>query len=199
MLIFFILYILNMEEVWKDIVGYEGLYQVSSFGNIKRLDSYVSFNGTLSLRKGRILLLNNNKGYLKCLLSKDGKVKSYQVHRIVATAFLPNPNNLPQVNHKDENPSNNFVWVNPDGSVDPERSNLEWCTAKYNVNYGTGPVRRRHKQSKGVYQIKDGQIINEFISTQEVQDKLGFYHSRIIKVCNGISKQAYGFQWKWVR
>lgn len=101
------------EEIWKDIEGYEGLYRVSNLGNVY---SYLS---------NKKLNPGNDKGYLKVNLSKNKKVKQFSVHRLVALAFLPNKNNYPCVNHKDENPSNNNV------------DNLEWCTYKYNNNYGT--------------------------------------------------------------
>lgn len=129
-----------MEEIWKDIVGYEGFYQVSNLGRVKSLDRYIEVTnkrGTLYRRpiKGRLLSLNNvNDDYISVTLTKDSIGISYSVHRLVAQAFIPNPDNLPQVNHKDENPSNNCV------------DNLEWCTAKYNSNYGT----RREKLSKSL-------------------------------------------------
>lgn len=103
-----------MEEIWKEVKGYEGLYEVSNLGNVK------------SLRKGTIMKPSKNQMYLQTILTdKDGKHKLFLVHRLVAEAFLPNPNNYPQVNHKDENGSNNIVF------------NLEWCDSKYNNNYGT--------------------------------------------------------------
>ena len=112
-----------MKEIWKDIPEYEGLYQVSNLGNVRSLN----YN-----RTGEIKLLKqgNVNGYKVVILYKDGKKKNYLVHRLVAIAFLPNPNNLPIINHKDENPSNNNV------------NNLEWCTQAYNTNYGEGIKRR---------------------------------------------------------
>ena len=110
-----------MTEIFKDIPGYEGLYQVSNLGNVKSLN----YRQT---GKEQILRLHpkiKNKGYFKVRLFKNGIVKSYFVHRLVAEAFIPNQNNYPIINHKDENPSNNSV------------SNLEWCTYSYNINYGT--------------------------------------------------------------
>ena len=116
-----------IEEIWKPVVGYEGLYEVSSLGIVRSLDRYDSRN---CFRKGRILKLNDNgRGYLDVQLCSNGKVKHHLVHRLVAEAFIPNPYNLPQVNHRDENPSNDNV------------DNLEWCDAKYNINYGTGLTR----------------------------------------------------------
>ena len=103
---------------WKDIPGYEGLYQVSNLGEIKSLN----YRNT---GKEKIIKPRKNKGgYLRVVLCKNGKQKDFLVHRLVAVAFIPNHNNYNQVNHKDENPSNNNV------------NNLEWCTSKYNSNYG---------------------------------------------------------------
>lgn len=126
------------EEIWKPVVGYEGLYEVSSYGRVRSLDRYDSRNRFL---KGRILRLNDDgKGYLRVQLSSNGKAKMYSVHRMVAVAFLPNPDNLPEVNHRDENPSNDNV------------DNLEWCDGKYNVNYGTRNDRIRDTRLKnGTY------------------------------------------------
>ena len=107
-----------MIEEWRPIVGFEGLYEVSNTGQVRNC------RGKL-LRPG----LNHN-GYLKCVLCKKGKTKTIYIHRLVAQAFLSNPDNLPQVNHKDEDKTNNSV------------DNLEWCGAKYNVNYGCAQDKR---------------------------------------------------------
>lgn len=107
-----------MEEIWKDIKGYEGKYQVSNLGRIKVLNYKRS-------GQEHIMATKNNKGYCEIRLAKDGKRKDFIVHRLVAQAFIPNPNNLPQVNHIDENKTNNCV------------NNLEWCTQAYNNSYGT--------------------------------------------------------------
>ena len=115
-----------MIEIWKDIEGYEGLYEVSSYGRVRSLGQFVNHNfGGYAYRKGRILKPGlGSRGYLSVTLSKNGIQKQYTVHRLVAQAFIENPDNLPQVNHKDEDRTNNNV------------TNLEWCDAKYNVNYG---------------------------------------------------------------
>lgn len=109
-----------MEE-WRDIKGYEGIYQVSNLGRVKSL-------GNGKKRKEKILKQQKTgrwKNYYKVILFKNGIPKTKKIHRLVAEAFIPNPNNYPCVNHKDENPSNNFV------------ENLEWCSYEYNNNYGT--------------------------------------------------------------
>jgi hypothetical protein len=109
-------------ELWKDIKGYEGMYQVSNYGNVRSLDRYDSIG---RFKTGTILSEGDNgNGYKNVQLYKDGQGRMYYVHRLVAEAFIPNPDNLPQVNHMDEDKSNNCV------------TNLEWCTNEYNSNYG---------------------------------------------------------------
>lgn len=117
-----------MQEIWKDIPNFENLYQVSNLGNVKSLEKYVNSaikNNSKVKRKEQILKQYSKRGYLQVSLIKNHKRYYFNVHRLVAITFLPNPDNLPQVNHKDENTMNNNV------------DNLEWCTAKYNCNYGT--------------------------------------------------------------
>lgn len=113
-----------INEEWRYINGYPN-YMVSSLGNIKNIKS------------GKILKLRKEKKYYQACLCNNGKTKYVYNHRLVAEAFIPNPDNLPQVNHKDENPCNNSVYINEDGTVNLEKSNLEWCTQEYNLNYGT--------------------------------------------------------------
>lgn len=120
----------QIEEVWRDVVGFEGVYQVSNTGIVRRI--YPNRTKTLKQCKagGR-----TNKEYLYVNMSANGKYRSSSVHRLVAEAFIPNPEGLPQVNHKDEDKSNNCA------------ENLEWCTASYNNRYGT-------KISRGVDAMK---------------------------------------------
>lgn len=136
-----------MEEIWKDIVGYEGFYQVSNLGRVRSLDRYIEVTnkrGTLYRRpiKGKLLSLNStDDDYISVALTKDNITIFPSIHRLVAQAFIPNPDNLPMVNHKDESRTNNCV------------DNLEWCTAKYNSNYGM----RRERISKSL----SGRILSD--------------------------------------
>lgn len=178
---------------WKDIEGYEGLYQVSDEGQVISLviDSH---------RRGRILKpMKTHKGYLNVdLVDKDGVKKSFRIHRLVAQAFLPNPLNLPQVNHKNEDKTDNRV------------ENLEWCDQSYNINYGTRNERASNKnrekqlndknRSKPVLQYSlDGTFIQEFPSTHEVKRQLGYNRGHISECCRGNTRlRTYkGFIWKF--
>lgn len=135
-----------MEEIYRDIPGYEGMYQCSNLGNIKALRrEYIAGNGSHHWTEEKIMKQTlNGSGYLQVQLHNNGKIKTYIVHRIIAEVFLPNPDKLPQVNHKSEKKTENFVYVNYDGTVDYGKSNLEWCDNKYNCNYGT--FKEKHKQ-----------------------------------------------------
>ena len=129
------------EEIWRPVVGYEGLYEVSSYGRVRSMDRYVKCDyERYRLHKGKVLSPGKDKdGYLFVVLSCNGKHKTIAVHRLVAQTFIPNPDDLPQVNHRDENPSNDNV------------DNLEWCDAKYNMNYGTRNIRIRETAIKNGY------------------------------------------------
>ena len=141
---------MEQNEIWKDIEGYEGLYQVSNLGRVKSLERIDRHN---HLVKERILKPKiEPNGYFRVDLCKEGKVKTLSVHRLVAQTFIPNPEGLPQINHKNENKALNVVFLRDDGSVDECRSNLEWCDRKYNCNYGTRNERQVQTGiSKGLY------------------------------------------------
>lgn len=124
-----------MEE-WKDIKGYEGLYQISDNGNVRSLDRIVHTVNKY-LQKGTILKTIDNGRYLFVTLRKEGRKEIKYIHRMVAEAFVPNPLSLNEVNHKDENKHNNNA------------SNLEWCTHIYNMNYGTRNERISAKRKAG--------------------------------------------------
>ena len=173
-------------EIYKDIEGYEGLYKISNQGRVLSLG-----NGNSNNSKERILKpLKHKNGYLKVILSKQGKIKNYLIHRLVCEAFLPNPNNLSEINHRDEDKTNNFI------------QNLEWCTREYNSNYGTRTERTRllntnhPNTSKKVMCVETGLI---YPSTNEVQRQTGFSKSSISMCCNGKQKTCSGFHWKYVQ
>ena len=164
-------------EVWKDIDEYEGLYQVSNLGRVK----------SLKRCNDKIMSLRRDKdGYILVNLWKNHERKTFKVHRLVSQTFITNPQNLPQVNHKDEDKTNNRV------------ENLEWCDSKYNNNYGTHIQRSAEKQSKPVLQLtKDGEFIREWKSASDVERNLGYSQGNITKCCLGKYKSAYGYVWKY--
>ncbi len=169
-------------EIWKDVPEYEGKYQVSNMGNVKSLN-YKKTGKTRVLKQGK-----DKDGYPYVNLSKDGKTEFKKVHRLVAEAFIPNPLNLPQVNHKSECPMLNFSCC------------LEWCTAKYNSNYGTRTRRSADSQSKPIDQLdKDGQFIRRWKSAKEAGQQTGVQISHITKCAKG--KQHYntagGYKWRY--
>ena len=168
-----------MEE-WRDIKGFEGKYMVSNLGRVKSLN----YRRT---GKEKILKAYPNKddyGYLKVSLYKDGKVRYPLVHVLVATAFLENPDNLPEVNHKDENSKNNCV------------ENLEYCSRLYNVNYGTRNKKVAEKISKPVFSVdKESGLIMWWQSAKEAERCTGIAHSHITACCRGERKSAGGHIW----
>ncbi len=116
----------------------------------------------------------------------------------MAEAFLPNPNNLPCVNHKDENPMNNYIHINPDGSVNPELSNLEWCSYEYNSNYGTSIQRTREKKFKPIFQYTlTGEFVNEWDSCYTAAKVLGINGQSLRACCRGERKTSHGYIWKY--
>ena len=159
-----------MEEEWKVIKGYPN-YMVSNKGNVK------SLNYRHTGREKMLKLSVNNKGYLIVKLYKNRKLKNLRVNRLVAEAFISNPNNYQQVNHKNEIKDDNRV------------ENLEWCDAKYNNNFG--------KCSKPVLQIDKttNKLIAEYPSLREVERQLGISH--ISECCLGKRNTAGGFKWKF--
>lgn len=174
-------------EKWKSVAGYEGFYEVSDKGRVRSLDRFArnSRNGDLTrFVKGKIKKQTECCGYLCVTLNRDGKWKAASVHRLVAVAFLDNPLNLPQVNHKDENKKNNRV------------ENLEWCTCEYNVNYGTRTERMAKTQSRAVIASKDGRDCKRYPSLASTKAD-GMNPSNIKYACDGRFSTMYGFTWRW--
>lgn len=183
-------------EIWKDIEGYEG-YQVSNLGRVKSIDREISTSSGKRLIKGTIRKTTlTNGGYEKVVLYKGKKRKTTLVHRLVAMAFLDNPNNYPQVNHKDENKVNNTVFVNGDGSINLNKSNLEWCTNEYNHNYGTAVQRIAEKNYKKVHQYTlDGELVKVWESVSKAHKELNLRH--IDAVARGERNKCGGYIWKY--
>lgn len=151
-------------EIWKDIKGYEGLYSVSNKGNIK------------NLKTNKILAGGNSSGYRNITL----KGKTYMVHRLVALAFIDNPQNLPQVDHRDENKKNNDV------------SNLRWVSKSENTRHSI------YKQSLKIKQLdKDGNLIRIWPSVMQIERELGYNRCAIVNVCRGRQRSAYNFRWEY--
>lgn len=166
-----------IKEIWKPIEGYPD-YEVSNLGRIKSLN----YNRT---GKEKIMKLQSGKnGYQIIHLCKNGIHYNFKIHRLVALAFLPNPNNLPCINHINENKTDNRV------------ENLEWCTHKYNMNFGTILQRKSIKQSKPILQLNNyGELVKKWNGAREVQRKTIFNQGNISRCCKGNSKTAYGYKW----
>ena len=160
-----------MKEIWRDIKGYEGKYMVSNLGRVKSLNySNTGKEGILNAR-------DNGKGYLRVILWKDGKDKKYRINRLVAQAFIPNPDNLPEVNHKDEDKTNNRV------------DNLEWCSRQYNIEYSQG------KAVIGINKVSG--LIAEFPSASEASRQTGINSRNICACLKGRQKSTGGFYWHY--
>ena len=187
-----------MTEEWRTAVYdgeiYEELYKVSNLGRILSLN----YRNT-----GKPDLMNpgtDKDGYLQVDLCKNGKPKTCKVHRLIAETFLENPENKPYINHKiegDEGKKINMVIFNEDGSVDEERTTIEWCTYEENINYGTRTERMAKAQSKKVLQLTlSGDLIREWPSTAECE-RNGFNHSAVSACCRGERKTYKGFKWMY--
>ena len=192
-----------MNEIWRTSVYdgeiYEELYKVSNLGRILSLDYR---------RTGKAELMNPFEmpnGYFQVCLSKNGG-KWFSLHRVVAETFIPNPENKPQVNHKiegDKGKTINMVFFNDDGSINKEKTTIEWCDGKYNHNYGTinqriSKANTNGKCSKPVLQFTiDGEFVREWESTHECE-RNGFDHGNVSKCCRGKQKSAYGYKWHYV-
>ena len=178
-----------MNEIWKDIEGWEGLYQVSNMGRVKSLPRVLmDSKGRRHPVGEKILKPHDRKGYDSVTL-QDMRRETYSVHRLVALHFIPNPDNLPIVNHKDENPKNNRA------------DNLEFCTISYNTRYGTGIQRQVANTTypvKSVEQISiDGHHIAYFDSITEASKATGANKSVIVRCCKGKMATAGGYRWKY--
>ena len=184
-----------INEVWKPIRGWENLYEVSNMGRVRSVDRWVNHAYGKALKKGKIVKpWLNNKGYYKIGLCKGSVVKKVYVHRLIAEAFIPNPDNLPEVNHKDCNPKNNCV------------ENLEWCTRDYNCHYADAQAKQSAAKKGNINNwnstpvlmlTEHGIYLSDFPSMAEAERVTGIAASSICAYVNG--KANYlpgGFMWK---
>lgn len=170
-----------MKEIWKPIIGYEGLYEVSNFGNVKSLNwRNTGVEKCLYLKK-------HNKGYFQVELCKNKKRKMFLVHRIVAEAFLPNPLKKTQINHKDYNRQNNNV------------ENLEWCTVSENMRHSCSrrkarPIKRKEKICQFTL---DGKFLRLWESCISIKRETKYNQTSIFECCENKRKTAYGYLWRY--
>lgn len=165
-----------MTEEWMPVAGFEGLYEISNFGNVKSLCA--GRWGYTIMRKP----VPDKDGYLTVNLKKNGKYKSAKIHRLVAQAFLENPNDFPEVNHKDEDKTNNRV------------DNLEWCTRKYNQNYNGHP---KIYCKPVVKMTDDGEVVGQYDSVTAAEKANGIKKGCISAVLTGRRKRTGGFRWQY--
>lgn len=172
-----------MQEIWKDIKDYEGLYQVSNFGNVRSLYRIENYSKYKRKRNGKILRQNTTRAYNYVILCKNNKTKTFRTHRLVAETFLPNSNNYPVINHIDGNKQNNRI------------ENLEWCTYKYNIEeaYRLGLSKTKKINQ---YDLK-GNYIKTWNSIINASKTLKIDTSAITKCCRGKRNKAGGYKWKY--
>lgn len=171
-----------MVEIWKDIEGYEGFYQVSNLGRVKSLRGW---SGNKYIQREKILGQHkNDKGYLSVTLIKNREIGYRRVNRLVAKAFVPNPQNKEQVNHIDGNKENNIA------------DNLEWCTCKENINHAWKNGLATANKAVNQYDLNEN-FVKKWDSMMEIQREKGFFNSCICDCCKGKQKTAYGYIWKY--
>lgn len=179
-------------EIWKDVDGYGGFYEVSNLGRVRSKERITEIQPYCHIRrKPRILKAQFNGTYYRVVMSYNGKSRQVLIHRLVAETFIPNPKGLPTVNHKDENGKNNFV------------NNLEWCTMQYNLSYGTKGMRQSLFMTQSIgrpvtqYTLQ-GEPVASFRSIEEASKKTGVWHTAIREVCiHGKQKTAGGYVWRY--
>jgi hypothetical protein len=180
-------------EIWKDIKGYEGLYQVSNYGRIKsfpRKGTHINTEHILSINK-------DHKGYLMVTLTKKCKRKTYKVHRLVAEAFISNPNNLPQVDHIDDNKENikveNLQWI-----TNADNMKKAWKTGARSLEktYKRG---KENSRSKKIVQIDlNGNFIKQWYCIMDIERELGYNNKNICACCRKKRPTAYGYKWEYL-
>lgn len=174
-----------MAEIWKPVPGYEGYFEVSTYGRVKSLERYVDGRWKPYLKKEKILVPHDSgKGYLQVKFSADNKRSMPLIHRLVAKAFIPNPENLPQINHKDGNPRNNHV------------DNLEWCTASGNALHRCHVLNHvSGRPQRPVICLDTGKI---YKSSHEAAREMEIRQGSIFSVCQGKWQRAGGYRFAFV-
>jgi hypothetical protein len=175
-----------MEEIWRDIVGYEGRYQVSNYGRVRSLDFIEQYKklGKVNYRKKNGTIIKQeltNSGYYVVNLHKNGKLKRNLTHRLVAQMFVPNPLKKLQINHKNGN------------KLDNHSSNLEWATGSENIRHAqkTGLL----KNQKPIVQLKNGIVVAFYESIEDMHRKTGFTKKNVRNALNGKRGNSHGYQW----
>lgn len=172
-------------EIWKDIKDYEGLYQVSNLGNIKRVQRKRYDRNQLLEEKIIKVIFPKNKWYPYFSLCKNGVAKNHYLHRVLAIAFIPNPNNYPCINHIDGNKQNNNL------------NNLEWCSFSHN-NKEAHKLKLNRGTAKTTLQFdKQGNFIKEWFSTRQAEKQLNIANGNVSACCIGNKKSAGGYIWKY--
>lgn len=186
------------EEVWREKKDYPN-YMISNIGNVKRKEGYDSLG---HYRKEKILKPKISKdGYYEYALCKDGKVKYFRAHRLVAEVFIPNPDNKPCIDHINTIRTDNTVVLNEDGSVNYEKTNLRWCTSKENHNNPLTLINHSIASSIPIIQYtKDGYILKVWDNAKLAADTIGTFHQTISKCCKRRYgyKSAGGFTWRYL-
>ena len=190
-------------EIWKPVVGYEGLYECSNMGNVRSLN----YRRTNTIKNLSLSL--SKYGYFQVKLWKNCKGKVLAVHRLVAEAFVPNPNNKPEIDHINTIKTDNTVWFNEDGSINYDKTNLRWVTKKENMNNpltikDLSKIRIGNENAKSIYRAvlqytKDGKLIKEWASINSAARELKINKSGIWSCCNGRNRcKSYGgYVWRY--
>lgn len=177
-------------EIWKPVNGYEGLYEVSNSGKVRSL-RFRNIEG----RAGILREITLPSGYKYVNLHKDGVAKHHYLHRLVATAFIPNPNGLPEVNHRNENPGDNTL------------NNLEWCSSQYNKNYGNRAIKMAETKKDrftGENAVRRSPVVCEetgviYPTMRKAAQAVGVTYTKISLCCTGKRKTAGGYHWKYAK
>jgi len=177
-----------MEEIWKSIGGFEGIYQISNCGNVR------------SVKRSKNLKHNNSHGYFTVDLYLNGIRKKIRVHRLVAEAFIPNPDNKPEVNHEDgvktNNNASNLTWMtHSENGLHAYRTGLNYTVTN---TYWKGKIGTEHSKSKPVIQTNEaGNVLNRFAGAREAERQTGVSYQHISSCCTGKQKTAGGYVWKF--